>query len=136
MPPITFWEKPGCQTNAQQRRLLAEAGHVVIVRNLLTEAWTELRLLDFLMDLPVRDWFNPNSPRVKSGEIEPGLYDTTTALRAMLADPLLIRRPLIEVGNVCLAGFDLNRLRQVLSLPENTAVGVACASKAPPCAAP
>ena len=136
MQPITFWEKPGCQTNAQQRRLLAEAGHVVIVRNLLTEAWTELRLLDFLIDLPVRDWFNPNSPRVKSGEIEPGLYDTTTALRAMLADPLLIRRPLIEVGHVRLAGFDLNRLRQVLSLPDDASVSSACAGKGTPCIAP
>lgn len=136
MQPITFWEKPGCQTNAQQRRLLAEAGHVVIVRNLLTEAWTELRLLDFLIDLPVRDWFNPNSPRVKSGEIEPGLYDTTTALRAMLSDPLLIRRPLIEVGDVRLAGFDLNRLRQVLSLPDDASVSSACAGKGTPCIAP
>lgn len=135
MSQITFWEKPGCQTNAKQRGVLTAAGYTVAVRNLLTEPWTELRLLDFLMDLPVRDWFNPNSPRLKSGEIEPGLYDTTAALRAMLADPLLIRGPLIEIGDVRLAGFDLSRIRQILALPEDLVAGSDCSNQKSPCAA-
>lgn len=117
MAHVIFWEKPGCQTNRKQSAALLAAGHTLEVRNLLTEPWTELRLLDFLADMPVREWFNPNAPQVKSGEIEPGLYDTTNALRALIATPILIRRPLLEIGNTCLAGFDPARLHAIGALP-------------------
>ena len=29
MAKVRFWQKPGCKTNARQRRLLADAGHAV-----------------------------------------------------------------------------------------------------------
>lgn len=133
MAHIVFWEKPGCRTNAAQKAVLTTAGHTLEVRDLMTEPWTELRLLDFMLDLPVRNWFNPNSPRVKSGEVEPGLYDTTAALRAMLEDPLLIRRPLIEIGKVRLAGFDVAQLRKLIALPDDLPSGEACSSPEAPC---
>jgi hypothetical protein len=56
MAKLTFWEKPGCGGNAQQKHLLAAAGHQLVVRNLLAEPWTRERLLDFLGALPVAEW--------------------------------------------------------------------------------
>jgi nitrogenase-associated protein len=106
MATIHFWEKPGCQTHARQKAALRAAGHEVVAHDLFHEHWTPMRLLDFFIDLPIADWFNPAAPQVKSGEITPDLFDTTSALQAMIAEPLLIRRPLLEVGSARVVGFD------------------------------
>ncbi|WP_217995184.1 hypothetical protein [Methylogaea oryzae] len=37
MATVLFWEKPGCVNNARQKRLLQEAGHTVLARDLLAE---------------------------------------------------------------------------------------------------
>lgn len=106
MAHVRFYEKPGCATNARQKAMLAEAGHTVEALSLLTEAWTAERLGAFFTGLPVNQWFNRASPRVKSGEIDPFGFGTEEALALMLADPLLIRRPLMEAGVWRCAGFD------------------------------
>lgn len=106
MTTIHFWEKPGCQTNARQIEALLSAGHELIVHDLLSEKWTPQRLLDFFIDLPIDRWFNPNAPKVKSGEVVPSMFDVGSALQAMIAEPLLIRRPLIEIGSTRMAGFN------------------------------
>ena len=52
------------------------------------------------------DWFNPTAPRVKSGEVLPAALDEAAALALMVADPLLIRRPLIAIPTGLGAGFE------------------------------
>jgi len=97
MAHIVFFEKPGCGGNARQRAALQAAGHTLDRRNLLTAPWTPQSLLDFLAPLPVPDWFNRAAPRVKSGEVQPDAVDADTALALLLDEPLLIRRPLMQV---------------------------------------
>jgi len=107
MSHIIFYEKPGCAGNARQRALLQAAGHTLERRDLLAQAWTRERLLDFLAPLPVPDWFNRAAPRIKRGEIDPDHIDSEAALAALLADPLLIRRPLMErADGARLVGFE------------------------------
>jgi nitrogenase-associated protein len=106
MATVQFYQKPGCATNARQIRALQEAGHSVIAKNLLTEPWTAEALRSFFGETPVASWFNPASPRIKSGEINPNTSGAAATLALMLVDPLLIRRPLIEVGGQRCAGFD------------------------------
>lgn len=106
MATVIFYEKPGCIGNAKQKRLLAEAGHRVEARNLLAEAWTAATLRPFFGERPVADWFNRSAPAVKSGEIDPGRFDEESALAALIAAPLLIRRPLMQVGDRREAGFE------------------------------
>ncbi len=106
MAHIRFYEKPGCATNARQRAMLRHAGHTVEALDLLTEPWTAARLGPFFVGLPVNQWFNRASPRVKSGEVDPFAVDAATAMALLLADPLLIRRPLVEAGDWRCAGFD------------------------------
>lgn len=106
MTTITFYEKPGCKGNLRQKTLLAAAGHTVQAKSLKAEAWTADRLLQFLGQLPVADWFNRAAPAVKSGEIVPERLGFEDALHLLLANPLLIRRPLMEVGEERMAGFD------------------------------
>ena len=106
MAEVIFYEKPGCQGNARQKALLAAAGHRVDARNLKAEPWNEQRLLQFLAPLPVADWFNRASPAIKSGEIQPEALSADEAMALLLAHPLLIRRPLMEVGEERRVGFD------------------------------
>ncbi|MBW4666437.1 MAG: nitrogenase-associated protein [Cyanomargarita calcarea GSE-NOS-MK-12-04C] len=111
MATVIFYEKPGCKNNTKQKTLLTAAGHEVVAYNLLTEAWTVERLRSFFGDRPLVEWFNRAAPRVKSGEVIPeNIDDAQTALMMMLKDPLLIRRPLIQVGDRREVGFDVEKI--------------------------
>lgn len=106
MATVVFYEKPGCGNNTKQKVWLAASGHTVLAKNLLTEKWNATRLRPFFGTLPVAQWFNQSAPRVKSGEVDPSAPDAQTALDMMIAEPLLIRRPLMEVDGECRVGFD------------------------------
>lgn len=96
MTHLVFFEKPGCGGNARQRAALEAAGHTLERRSLLAEAWTRESLLAFLAPLPVPAWFNRAAPRVKNGDVVPEELNAETALALLIAEPLLIRRPLMQ----------------------------------------
>jgi nitrogenase-associated protein len=106
MPSLKFWWKPGCTTNTRQIALLRAAGVEVDVRDLLAETWTQARLGAFFVGRPVAEWFNPAAPAVKNGLVDPASFDAGAALERLVAEPLLIRRPLIEIGEARCSGFD------------------------------
>lgn len=97
MATVTFYEKPGCSGNLRQKLLLAASGHTVQARDLNAEAWSADRLLAFLGNLEIGEWFNRSAPLVKSGEIVPDNLGFEQALHLLLDNPLLIRRPLMEI---------------------------------------
>jgi nitrogenase-associated protein len=113
---VVFYEKPGCANNTRQKVLLAAAGHTVQAKSLLTEKWDAPRLRTFFGALPVAEWFNPSAPRIKSGEVRPDALDESAALAGMLADPLLIRRPLMEVDGQRRVGFDQDAVDRWIGL--------------------
>ncbi|MAR89789.1 MAG: ArsC/Spx/MgsR family protein [Pseudomonadota bacterium] len=117
MPSVVldFYEKPGCINNRKQRSILEGAGFQLRVHNLLTHPWQADELRAFFTELPLPQWFNPSAPRIKQERIKPFLLTETQALSAMLEDPLLIRRPLIQCGAIKGAGFDLNQWLPLLS---------------------
>ncbi|MGF1933977.1 MAG: ArsC/Spx/MgsR family protein [Nostoc sp. ChiQUE02] len=110
MAKVIFYSKPGCKGGVKQKVLLTAAGHEVIPQNLLTEPWTAERLRSFFGDRPVAEWFNLSAPKIKSGEVVPEKIDAQTALALMLKEPLLIRRPLLEVGDRREVGFDVQKI--------------------------
>ncbi len=116
MATVLFFEKPGCINNTKQKVLLAAAGHTVQAKNLLTEKWTAERLRAFFGELPVPEWFNHSAPRVRDGEIWPHRLTGEEALALMLAEPLLIRRPLMQVGFECRVGFDQEAVHRWIGL--------------------
>ena len=118
MATVHFYEKPGCINNAKQKQLLQAAGHTVIAHNLLQEAWSYKpeKLRAFFGGLPVAEWFNYNAPAIKHGEIDPNNLCDLQALHLMQQQPLLIRRPLIEVDGHLFAGFNSEHLASVLKV--------------------
>jgi nitrogenase-associated protein len=123
MATVIFYEKPGCVNNTKQKALLEAAGHTVKAHNLLTENWTVETLRPFFGDLTVAEWFNYTAPRIKSGEIIPTELDEQTALNLMLNDPLLIRRPLIQVGVRQKVGFNHNKIADWIGLESTNTLG-------------
>ena len=118
MATVYFYEKPGCINNTRQKKLLAAAGHQVVALNLLTEPWQADRLRTFFGELAVRDWFNYSAPALKYGEIDPDNLSEPEALALMLENPLLIRRPLMQVGDSLMAGFDQQAVDNWIGLTE------------------
>ncbi len=118
MATVYFYEKPGCINNTRQKKLLVAAGHQVVELNILTEPWQKDRLRAFFGELAVRDWFNYSAPAIKYGEIEPENLAEQEALALMLETPLLIRRPLMQVGDSLMAGFDQQTVDNWIGLKE------------------
>lgn len=116
MAHVIFYAKPGCKGNARQMQVLRSAGHEVEVRDLLAEAWTKPALLSFFGDRPAAEWLNRSAERVKSGEIIPERLSPAQAMALLLADPALIRRPLIEVAGERSAGWEAERLEAWIGL--------------------
>lgn len=135
MATVQFYQKPGCATNARQKRTLEAQGHTVVTRNLLTEPWTAEELRGFFGSTPVASWFNPAAPRIKSGEISPNELDAEAAIALMLGDPLLIRRPLVEVDGQRCAGFDRDPVTSLLGRSINGQIET-CSRPQSPCPSP
>lgn len=114
MATIIFYQKPGCATNARQMRALKAAGHDVIAQDILKEPWDPEELRRFFGNMPVPSWFNRAALRIKSGVVDPDTIDAASALALMVSDPLLIRRPLINVGSARCAGFDHDTVLSLL----------------------
>lgn len=116
MAVVVFYEKPGCANNSRQKQWLLESGHEVIEQNLLTHDWCSSEILRFFNKLPVSQWFNTSAPRVKYGDIDPTTLDEEGAIVLMLADPLLIRRPLMQVNESTMVGFDCDAVDRWIGL--------------------
>jgi nitrogenase-associated protein len=116
MADIVFYAKPGCLTNRRQQALLRRLGHRVTVRDLLSEPWTAERLYEFLKSLPIIEWFNLAAPAIKLGTLDPAGLDASAALRLLVDDPVLIRRPLMETGDDRYAGFESSQMQTQLGI--------------------
>jgi nitrogenase-associated protein len=137
---LVFFEKPGCIGNARQKALLVRLGHSLEVRNLLGTPWTPDELKSYFADLPVREWFNRSAPAVRDGQIDIDALDADAALALLVAEPLLIRRPLIDSPLGRCAGFLPGAVLTALGVTadaadlDNCAVGSAApANPAPSC---
>lgn len=111
---VLFYEKPGCATNARQKQLLLDAGCMLIEQNLLELRMNADELLTYLKARPVSEWFNPNAPAVKSGEIDPASYSSEEALTLLLSNPILIRRPLVSINGRRMCGFDSDKIEALI----------------------
>jgi hypothetical protein len=59
---------------------------------------------------------------MKSGAIDPETIDAASALALIPANPLLVKRPLLEVDGVRQAGFDVERIRAWIGIDVAPAV--------------
>ena len=130
MSLIIFYEKPGCQTNTKQKLAFREAGCKVIERDLLNHGLSEEELHEFFKNMPVTKWFNPSAPLVKSGKINPVFLDKETALKMLMEDPILIRRPLMVIKGKKLCGFNKWFVEKLLDIKMTSKPSMKCETHA------
>ena len=129
---VIFYEKPGCLTNAKQKKALRDAGYRVIERDLLNHGMSEEELHEFIKGMPVTKWFNPNAPDIKKGKINPINFDEKTALTLLRNNPILLRRPLMIIGKKKLCGFNQWFIEKTMKTEFNTKVTNQCVRSACP----
>lgn len=111
---VVFYEKPFCAANAKQKQILRSSGCTLIERNLLEHGLDSEGLRSFMEDMSVGEWFNPAAPAIKNGEIFPNGLDEEEAMKLLMSDPILIRRPLMIIGTEKLCGFDAAKVAEIL----------------------
>jgi nitrogenase-associated protein len=116
MATVLFYEKPGCRNNTLQKAMLELSGHIVETVNLLEHAWSKEELEQYFAEKPVAECFNPAAPVIKSGELNPLCFTREEAIARMIREPLLIKRPLMKIGNHHILGFDITALKKLISL--------------------
>jgi len=67
----------------------------------------------------VAEWFNPTAPPITAGAVNPEMLSPDTALALMVEQPILIRRPLLQVGDRYAFGFDLKAVDAWIGLNPN-----------------
>ncbi len=116
MATILFYEKPGCINNEKQKKLLRASGHTVEEVDILNVAINADELLLFFGEMSVWKWFNRAAPSVKSGDVVPENISADQAIPMMLADRLLIRRPLMIIDGKRYCGFDIPVIDRTIGL--------------------
>jgi nitrogenase-associated protein len=134
MKIVIFYEKPGCATNARQKKSLRDAGCMVIERDLLEHGMNREELQAYLKHKPLTQWFNPAAPRIKSGEINPAMMNEEAALQMLMREPILINRPLMVISGRKLCGFEQEYVETLLGRPLQAEVVTACSGKHETCA--
>lgn len=128
MKLILFYEKPGCSTNAKQKKSLEDTGYMVISRNLLHMKMTKEELFSYLKDKSPEEWFNLNAPKIKSGQIDPKDFSSQEALELLLREPILIRRPLMSLNGHRMCGFDHETIENALGFSLKNKLGESCST--------
>lgn len=114
MAEIVFYEKPGCINGEKQKVILRRAGHALRCINILTFPWRPDILMPFVSGKAPETMMNPSAPAIKKGELRAQALSFQEAVELMVGDPILIKRPLIEVDGMKIQGFTDPRLQPYL----------------------
>jgi nitrogenase-associated protein len=119
MAKIIFYEKTGCKNNTKQKQILALSGHEVEAVDVIQHQWNRDELHSFFKGLDPKHWFNLNAPAVSDGKIVPEDFDENLALEALLNEHILIKRPLMIIGDKKFVGFDADILNKEIGININ-----------------
>jgi nitrogenase-associated protein len=112
---FTFYEKTGCSGNAKQKELLKSHNISFSVKSLLDTKWTNDTLSQFFEGLELIDIFNPFAPQIRDKEIDISKLSFDEAINLMIQNPILIKRPLLDINGVKICGFDIEKINKLLN---------------------
>lgn len=115
-PKVVFYEKKGCGGNARQKELLHKAGVEFEVRDILNTVWTKELLEAFFEGLSVENIFNMSALKIKNHAIDITKVSKEEAILLMLKEPILIKRPLLEINQKKICGFDIEAINTLLNI--------------------
>ena len=117
---FTFYEKTGCSGNAKQKELLKNHNISFSVKSLLDTSWTNDTLSQFFEGLSVNEIFNPFAPQIRDKEIDIKKLSKEEAINLMIRNPILIKRPLLDINGTKICGFDIEKINKLLNVNIDT----------------
>ncbi|HFU76519.1 MAG TPA: arsenate reductase family protein [Arcobacter sp.] len=129
---MIFYEKTGCTGNKKQKELLIKNGIDFETRSLLDTKWNKKTLESFFEGLELHEIINQFAPKIKHNEIDLTTISKDKMIELMISEPILIKRPLIEIGTYKICGFDIDKINNYLltNLNPNNTISV-CQSETP-----
>lgn len=112
---FTFYEKTGCSGNAKQKELLKSHNISFSVKSLLDTSWSKETLSEFFKGLETKDIFNPFAPQIRDKQIDINTLSKDEAINLMIKNPILIKRPLLDINGVKICGFDIEKINKLLN---------------------
>lgn len=113
---ILFYEKPGCAGNKKQQNILKNQGLSFQTKSILDTPWTKESLFAFFKDLDKSQIINPFAPKIKNNELDIENTSKEELIELMCQEPILIKRPLLEIGEHKLCGFDIDKINEIFDL--------------------
>ena len=113
-PQVIFYEKTGCAGNQRQKKVLTSHSISFDVCSLLDTKWDEKSLGLFFDNLSNIQMVNESAPKIKNNQIDIDTLTKEELITLMCQDPILIKRPLLEIGEEKICGFDIEKINQIL----------------------
>jgi len=79
-------------------------------RDFFEDRFTENEFRRLIRGQPPTDFFSWKSPSFKKLNLDTNLVDSDDLIRLMIAEPRLIRRPLIKIGGKLILGTNKNEI--------------------------
>jgi arsenate reductase (glutaredoxin) len=108
--PVQFLQKPTCTTCRKARAYMENRGFDLHFRNLEKERLSSDELEKLIGDQDHRAFLNTRSELYRQKNMKANPPTRAEAIRMMVGEPNLIRRPVIVAGGRVVLGFDQEKL--------------------------
>lgn len=115
---VSFYEKPECMSNKEQKDKLRNAGYILQVINILEKDWDRDSLLKFFKGNKIHDCINYTAPMIENRSFDPGSLSEEELLTEMIKNPILIKRPLLFFRGEFACGFNNELVTKLLGKEE------------------
>ena len=110
---LKFLHKPNCTTCRKARALLEGCGCVLDFRDLAKERLTAAELAKLIGNRDHRAFLNPRNELYRKHKMGKNPPSRAAAIRLMVREPNLIRRPVVISGRTIVVGFDQPALKSL-----------------------
>ncbi len=111
---VRFYQKSSCGACRMAKEELESLGLMLDVRDLIREPLNRNELTDLIGSTDIREFLNPAAVLFKQRKMEASPPTKSEAIRLMMEDPNLIKRPIIIKGKRKLFGFEQQKLKELV----------------------
>jgi arsenate reductase (glutaredoxin) len=111
---IKFLQKPSCTTCRKARLFLEQHGAELELRSLDEQRLSEDELQQLIGDRDYIPFLNPRNELYRSRNMKEHAPGRSEAVKLMVANPNLIRRPVVISGKKIILGYDEQGFRNLL----------------------
>src|ERR1700730_6286822 len=103
---IQFLQKPGCTTCRRAKAYLEKLGAELELRDLDREKLTEAEIQHLIGDRDYKQFLNARNQTYRARKMKINPPTRTEAIRLIVREPNLIRRPVVVRGTTIVLGYD------------------------------